>query len=684
MITQFRPIPIATTENADPVLLSGALRLLCALRGYRSLFYRKARKGRAKERNGITYLTRHLTFHPSAFTLFALLLPALIGVAQVNAQTPSPTPTAVSSPKPAPEPITLGTIRGRVVSSDGRPLTNASVMAQGVSATPSIKIKPVDAEGAFVLEELPAGLYIVMATVPGYIDETMTTGDPAQLPRHLIGARLKITMIKGGVITGAVTDSKGQPVVGVPVQASPPGGAAALSSFMGGTSSETDDRGVYRIFGLPPGQYTVAAGGGSAFGQFSTTGFELDVPTYYPSATRDTAVPVAVRSGDEATGIDIKYRGTEGHTINGVVTGTVETGAAGGAVFVILSNAGSSSILSMALATALEQRRVFSFSGVADGEYDLFAGFQGAPTDNSLVATKRVTVRNGDLTGVELKLAQLGSIAGTLTLDPIKDENKCDQRGSQVNEILVNAPRDDAKKTDRSLMPSLFGNIGTMLDAKGEFVIRNVEPGKYRFALKLPSEAWYVRAITPAGASVASPVLPSSAPASARTSAASPTPASPPTSPSAQTPPPGVSQSELSQGLVTIKANERVGGMTVSIGQDAAGLAGKVETAGPVPGGLRVHLVPAEREQANNVLRYSESIVNSDATFAFNNIEPGRYLIVTRVKPETAATVRQRDVAWDAAARARLRTGAEAANTVVELKPCQRLADYSLKLQPIP
>src|SRR6185436_14410459 len=107
--------------------------------------------------------------------------------------------------------------------------------------------------------------------------------------RHLIGDRVKITMVRGGVITGTVTDSKGQPVVGVPVQATPPSGASALGSFMSGMAVETDDRGIYRIFGLLPGQYVVTAGGAGALAQFTQTGYELDVLTYYPSSTRDTA-----------------------------------------------------------------------------------------------------------------------------------------------------------------------------------------------------------------------------------------------------------------------------------------------------------------------------------------------------------------------------------------------------------
>ncbi len=584
------------------------------------------------------------------FSLFLTLF-----VCGINAQSkttePADTPTATASPAPRnvkPDEVSItGTIKGRVVTNDGRPFPNANVIAQAASGPPSAKAGRTDAEGTFTFDDLPAGLYIVLSTAPGYVDETMISGDPNALPRHLIGEHLKITMVKGGVITGVVTDAKGQPVVGVPVQASLPYGASSLSSFMGGTTDETDDRGVYRIFGLPPGQYIVAAGGGGPFGNFASSGFELDVLTYYPSATRDTAVPVTVRSGDEATGIDIKYRGTEGHAISGVVVGAVETGPVGGAVFIIISNAGTSSIQGMTLSSTVEQRRVFSFTGVADGEYDLFAGFQAGPTENSLVASKRVVVRHGDVTGVELKLAQLASIAGTIALEPLKDEPKCDKRGSHVIEVLINAPRDDAKKPGGPLMASLFGGVGTSLTTKGEFVIKNVEPGRYRFAFQLPTEAWYLRSIT---------------------------------APATVTQPPG----DLAQGVVTMKGSERVAGLGIVVGQDAAALRGKIDEAAgdAVPAGLRVHLVPAERDAAGNVLRYYEAPVNSDGTFALKHLAPGRYFVISRIKPETDTA--PRDLAWDASARTKLRTLAETANVVVELKPCQRMMDYALKLQSTP
>src|SRR5687768_42730 len=442
----------------------------------------------------------------AAFLLVLPLVLTMSAVVSVLAQSPpaakstaSPSPTPAEKRNPNENPPATGSIKGRVVADDGRPVVNATLMAQAVNGPPSVRPAQVDSEGKFSFDDLPSAAYIVFAVAPGYIDEAMSTGDPNDWPRHLIGAQLKIKMIKGGVITGKVTNSKGDPIVGVPVRAvalnNP---SSSPTDLLGIGGAESDDRGIYRIYGLKPGSYVVNTGGPGQFGLAISNGFDLDVPTYYPSATRDTAIPVVVRSGDETTGIDIKYFGTEGHRISGFVLGTINAGpsAANGAIAIILSPAGTQSVLSMAIASPLDQRRAFGFNGVADGEYDLFAAFQaGQQNDASLVATKRVTVRGGDVTGVELNLAQLASIAGTIMLDPIKPEDKCDQRGSQLIETVFAARRDDPRKSGSQIMTTMLAGLGGTLNAKGEFIARNLYAGRYRFEIKLPTETWYVRVI---------------------------------------------------------------------------------------------------------------------------------------------------------------------------------------------
>jgi Carboxypeptidase regulatory-like domain len=551
---------------------------------------------------------------------------------------------------------TTGTIKGRVVSNDGRPVTNATVMTQAVTGPPASKAARVDAEGKFVFDDLPAAAYIIMANAPGYIDQSMSLGDPSQWPRHLIGAQLKITMIKGGVITGTVATAKGEPIVGVPVNASLANELSAALSNLAGlqAQAETDDRGIYRIYGLLPGQYTVTAGGGVLLSQFGTSGFDLDGPTYYPSGTRDTAIPVTVRSGDETSGIDIKYRGTEGHSISGVVTGVVGEGADSGAVSILLSHAGTTSILSMAIASVVGNR-VFSFNGIADGEYDLSAGVQSISNNNPLVGTKRISVRGADVTGIELRLATLASIAGTIALDPIKPQDKCDIRLSELTETVITTPRDEPKNTRSQVMTSWFGGFGTTLNVKGEFTARGLDAGKYRLGITLPTEAWYVRAINP--------------PAAVR----GPQPGA--------TPP---RTGDAWQGVVTLKSGERVSPVSIMVGQDAAFLSGRVAVTpeSALPAGLRVHLIPTERDRADNILRYSETPVSSDGSFTFRNLAPGSYFVAARIEPGETGSAPPRPSAWDPTTRIKLRREADAANNVVELKSCQRLVDYALALKP--
>jgi hypothetical protein len=573
---------------------------------------------------------------------------------------PAVTP-ATSGQKPASATSPTGTIKGRLVASDGQPLINANVMVQSLTSTPTAKPTRVDADGRFVFDDLPAAAYLIIGTAPGYIDQSMSQGDATQWPRHLIGSDVSINMIRGGVITGMVTNVKGEPIVGIPIRATMQNAQPSITNFFTGAGvSETDDRGIYRIYGLLPGQYIVQAGGKGQFGQFAPTGFDIDIPTYYPSSMRDTAVPVSVRSGDETSGINIKHKSIEGHSISGVVLGDVQAGSLNGAITILLSNAGSTSILSFSIASANEPSRPFSFSGIADGEYDVFASFLTTATDNAVVGTKRVTVRGLDVSGVELRMAPLASLAGTITLDPIKPEDKCDERGSQLIETIPTLPRDEPKKkSSTSMIAILSGGLG-LLNEKGEFALRNLEAARYRLEIKLPTAGWYVRAINlPGGAARAS---------------------QPPTAQPGQ---PVAANSNLNswQGVVTLKSGEKLSGVSIMVGQDAAGLVGRAGADGAtIREGTRVHLVPVEREEANNVLRYSETLVNRDGSFAFTNLAPGRYFILSRVETPTEADAQPRPAALDPLARAKVRREAETANSIIELKPCQRVLDYSLKL----
>ena len=80
-------------------------------------------------------------------------------------------------------------------------------------------------------------------------------------------------------------------------------------------------------------------------------------------------------------------------------------------------------------------------------------------------------------------------------------------------------------------------------------------------------------------------------------------------------------------------AGQRLTGVVVAAKEGAAAIRGKVVPAtegGSLPGNLRVHLVPAERESTDDPLRFAEALVNNDGTFSLTNLAPGRYYILAR------------------------------------------------------
>jgi protocatechuate 3,4-dioxygenase beta subunit len=114
---------------------------------------------------------------------------------------------------------------------------------------------------------------------------------------------------RGGVIAGRVTDASGRPVVEerltlVSADQSKQN-QPNFGPFMG-AGATTDDRGVYRIYGLPPGQYKISVGRDDDNYYLSGIGRLTYKRTFYPDATDPAeAKVIEVTEGSEATNIDI-------------------------------------------------------------------------------------------------------------------------------------------------------------------------------------------------------------------------------------------------------------------------------------------------------------------------------------------------------------------------------------------
>jgi len=126
------------------------------------------------------------------------------------------------------------------------------------------RVTVTDNAGHFAFVGLPAGRFTLTATRPGYVTVSYGARRPGRPGVPIAvgdGQRIDVTMtiVRGAVITGTIVDPYGRPMPSVRVEAllATTGGGSGGSSNTG--VSTTDDRGVYRIYGLAPGTYHVRA-----------------------------------------------------------------------------------------------------------------------------------------------------------------------------------------------------------------------------------------------------------------------------------------------------------------------------------------------------------------------------------------------------------------------------------------
>lgn len=566
--------------------------------------------------------------------------------------------------KPRIEKPTRGSLSGRVLSDAGQPMAEISVMAIQSGAQDAnnaigfmnVRSALTDAAGNFSLDDLRPGAYKMNVFAPGYV---LSDFDEGKYFRP--GDHVTLRLVKGGVITGTVTDSSGAPVIGIQVKATmvrdAQGGRPPLRPFNESDilawGRTTDDRGIYRLFGLEPGAYLVSAGSAGVAGPWSREHYD-GAPSYYPSGPRGSAEEVIVTVGAEAAGIDIRYREDPGHAISGAVIGAQAKPASQfDASAVALTEVSSGALQDVTTLRVTEGAQSFTFKGVIDGEYEL-VGVSGFGSDGLLAgASRRVAVKGADVTGVDIVLRALGTITGRVVLQkPVATGVKGDcpkASGALIQESLVIGRRESRDSAYLSPVARLMSlGLESAPNEEGEFSLRALEPGRYRLEMKLSSEDWYVREI--------------SLPASGK----------------------GTTSVDPGRNGLVVKSGETLKGLTITLGEGAASFRGRVipdTERASLPPRLEVHLAPAAPELSDDVLRFAECAVQSDGSFELTNLAPGRYWILVREARENDGTTQQL-LAWGSVSRARLRRDAETGGVVIDLKPCERLVNFVVRHSP--
>jgi len=376
-----------------------------------------------------------------AVTLMATC--AMAGVAQQSGQPARDTPAQPAATTAA----ATGHITGHVVAADtGRPIKRARVFLSAAEL-PGGRGMLTDDDGSFDFTDLPAGRYTLNASKSGFIQlsygqrRPLQAGTPLQLSN---GQQLKgvdLALPRGGVISGRVSDENGDFMPGVAVSVLRYQYQQGDRQLVPTGRGQTDDRGVYRVWGLNPGDYYISAtapgenpgagrgrggpagGGRGGRGRGAAPDADDDqdqlmyAPTYYPGVGLVAdARSVTVAVSQEVLNIDFGLQLVRTARVSGHVENPDGSRTTRGNVTLTSQNrSGGRGNFGMNFGSRIESDGQFSVANVPPGLYTLRA--RNNDRDAPLSAAQPVSV-GSDVGSLVVVLQTGGSLAGTLVFQP--------------------------------------------------------------------------------------------------------------------------------------------------------------------------------------------------------------------------------------------------------------------------
>ena len=355
----------------------------------------------------MSFTARHL---PAV--LFAILILAASLCAQSTTTQPAQVPR--------------GSISGRITIKDkGVPGVAISLRKGGDGFSPfeGFQTTATDQDGFYRISHVAAGSYAITVCAPAFVVPAPYGGGKQ---KNVLVAEddnvegVNFELVRGGVITGRVTDADERPVIDQQVNVY---SADLFDQKMQRTiyaiaSVQTDDRGVYRIFGLAPGRYKVAVG--RSDNEMSVTYNQARNVSYkqvfHPNATDQAkATIVEVSEGSEANNVDIAVgRTVQTFSASGQVVDEVGQRAAN-IRFGVQRLLGERVEYSNNSASS-NSRGEFIFEGLVPGKY---ATFMFTNNQNYELRMEPFTfdIADHDITGLTVKLAKGASISGAVILE---------------------------------------------------------------------------------------------------------------------------------------------------------------------------------------------------------------------------------------------------------------------------
>ncbi len=376
---------------------------------------------------------------PGLLNLFsALSILLLVAISQSGAQTPQ----RDNRPRTA-------SISGRLTVG-GKPAANAMVIVMEVDPDPRhfsgdvsshhalVKVR-TDAAGRYQVAGLTEGAYQVRALSKSYAQ----ANSPLQfdlfksvtLNQGESRDNVDFVFVRGGAITGRVTDAEGRPFIAANLELlllDEKGNPRERYDFNSRHMTPPDDRGIYRFYGLPAGRYILSAGG-------RYSGRRKYTSTFYPDAAdRGQAKVIEVKEGEEITGIDIRLGVAERvYEVAGRVI-DAETGQAVPMAGVVCARVDGKEAGHSRGMAADDQGR-FKFERLPAGRYELWPTNRQEGDRSSGKIT--FEINGADVSGLEVKALQGSTLSGVVILEGADDPAVKTQMSQMVVFVSVRPKR---------------------------------------------------------------------------------------------------------------------------------------------------------------------------------------------------------------------------------------------------
>jgi hypothetical protein len=378
------------------------------------------------------------------------------------------------------------TIRGRVVAASGGAGIGDAIVTAVETISGFTSSVTSDSYGAFLMENIPGGRYVLAATKPTFITGRygqQTSGGTRRVLALAEGkttSDVEIRLWKAGIITGKIETPLGERLPGATVnvmRSSVDGDVRRVLPIR--PSAVTSDTGEYRIYGVDPGSYYIVATPPPLTlrkGLARNMGYR---PTFYPDAAGlDSAQRVSV-AVEATTVADILMQTSRLITVDGTLLdprGSLPAASANG----IRVHAGADGLAVQPKAIVFDGR--FSFPALPEGAYTFHSDTIKDAEGRSVVFLADAYIDGQESTRVSVSLSGIrtGAITGTVRLP----------RGVTLAESLsvqIGAnPRFDTK----SMGPS----PPVRIDKNHTFRFL-VWPGLNRIVARVENRGLYVKAI---------------------------------------------------------------------------------------------------------------------------------------------------------------------------------------------